>query len=73
MLIVKRYRQGVLIAVEKCRELDGNLRSSRYEVNGRKKERARARERRSLSPRVSPSLARVFSCAHLFPSACYAG
>ena len=72
MLIVKRYRQGVLIAVEKCREHDGRLRSRREEINGRKKERARARERRSLSPRVSP-LARVFSCAHLFPSARYAG
>ena len=29
MLIVKRYRQGVLIAVEKCREHDGRLRSRR--------------------------------------------
>ena len=31
--------------------------------SGRKRERARARETR---PRVSPSLARVFSCAHYF-------
>ena len=29
MLIVKRYRQGVLIAVGKCREHDGRLRSRR--------------------------------------------
>ena len=35
-------------------------------------ERTRARETRE-GTRVSPSRARVFSCAHLFPSACYTG
>ena len=48
-----------------------SLLGRRWEVNGRKKERARA-SACALSPRVSPYRARVFSCAHLFPSACNA-
>ena len=46
-----------------------SLRSRRLEVVGeRENGRARGRHARgdSLSPRVSPSRARVFSCAHYF-------